>query len=221
MSTLLTEQVEFADVLVVNKTDLVSPAALASLLALLRGLNPAARVETCVRGRVPLGAVLNTRLFSFGRARAAPGWLRVLRGEEKPETLEYGIGSVVYRSSRPLDPQKLAGVLALPPFADRVVRSKGLVFLASERGARCAFTWSGAGHSFRFARGFEWLCHVDQAQPVDCRTELVLIGLFQDASVPQLAKNLLDRACVDLPAAGALEQAWKGVDEAQFLNIDE
>lgn len=106
LADLLVEQVEFANVLVVNKTDRVTPAELAELSALLRRLNPDARIVHAAHGAVPLDAILDTHLFDFERASQSPGWMQVLRGAEQPETEEYGISSFVYRARRPFHPQR-------------------------------------------------------------------------------------------------------------------
>ena len=126
---LLVDQVEFADVLVVNKTDLAAPAELAELEALLRRLNPAARQLRAERGRVDPAALLGTGAFDFERAAEAPGWLAVLRGEESSEADEYGFSSFAYRRERPFHPQRLHALLdaGLP----QVVRSKGFLWLAT------------------------------------------------------------------------------------------
>lgn len=106
---LLVDQIEFADLIVVNKADLLSDARLGSLEAVLTSLNPGAKLVRTVRGRVPLSDLLNTHRFDFDRAAAAPGWMAVLRGEEQPETAEYGIGSFVYLARRPFHPADYTG----------------------------------------------------------------------------------------------------------------
>lgn len=101
VSDLLMDQIEFADVIVLNKLDLVDAASADRLRAALARLNPAARVTAAVRGRVPVGEVLGTGRFDLERAQQAPGWVRELNGDHVPETEEYGISSTVFRSSTP------------------------------------------------------------------------------------------------------------------------
>lgn len=103
---LLVEQIEFCDVLVVNKADLVAPAELDRLVAMLRSLNPRAKIELARFGKLPLDRVLDTGLFDFAAASEAPGWLAELRGEHVPETLEYGISSFTYQARRPFHPER-------------------------------------------------------------------------------------------------------------------
>ena len=103
---LLVEQVEFCDVLVLNKTDLITDAERQRLIAILKTLNPRARIVESSFGKVPLASVLSTKLFNFDEAAKAPGWLKELRGEHTPETQEYGIGSFVYRARRPFHPRR-------------------------------------------------------------------------------------------------------------------
>lgn len=94
---LLIDQIEFCDVIVLNKTDLITHEERERLMAILRSLNPRARIEIAAFGKVPLDRVLNTGLFDFDEASKAPGWLQELRGTHTPETEEYGIRNFVYR----------------------------------------------------------------------------------------------------------------------------
>ncbi|BGP14477.1 hypothetical protein JCM10213v2_002426 [Rhodosporidiobolus nylandii] len=111
ISDLLTDQVEFANVLIVNKCDLVSPSQLDRIVSLLRTLNPAAEILTSVRSKVDLQKILNTRRFNFEEAVLSAGWLKSLKEEHVPETVEYGIGSFVYRARRPFHPLRLWNVI--------------------------------------------------------------------------------------------------------------
>jgi G3E family GTPase len=191
---LLVEQVEFCDVLVINKTDLVSPAELEVLEGILRALNPRARIVRACRGQVPLDAVLNTGLFDFEQAAAAPGWLKELRGEHVPETEEYGISSFVYRARRPFNPERLWQFITQG--WPGVVRSKGFFWLASRMDI--AGVWSQAGRACHALPGGLWWAAVqaeewpeagedrdailqDWAEPFgDRRQEIVLIGRNMD-----------------------------------------
>lgn len=193
---LLVEQVEFADVLVVNKCDLVSEEDVAHLSALLRTLNPRARIVRAERGKVPTTEVLGTSLFDYEAASAAPGWMAVARGERTPETEEYGISSFAYRARRPFHPQRFWDLLAdgLPG----VVRSKGFFWLASRFDTTGA--WSQAGQSASAEPAGYWYAalpmdewptepdvraklEADMVEPWgDRRQELVLIGTSMDRS---------------------------------------
>nr|WP_064246389.1 GTP-binding protein [Rhizobium leguminosarum]OAP95795.1 4-hydroxytetrahydrobiopterin dehydratase [Rhizobium leguminosarum] len=128
---LLVEQIEFADVVVVNKAQDVPPAALAEVRRIVAALNPDARVIETGFGRLKLDAILNTGLFSEARAARHPLWHKELFGwgDHVPETEEYGISSFVYRSRRPFDPSRLRD------FLDRkwpgLIRAKGHFWLAT------------------------------------------------------------------------------------------
>ncbi|MBC2807500.1 GTP-binding protein [Rhizobium ruizarguesonis] len=128
---LLVEQIEFADVVVINKAQDVPPAALAEVRRIVAALNPDARVIETGFGRLKLDAILNTGLFSEARAARHPLWHKELFGwgEHVPETEEFGISSFVYRSRRPFDPSRLRD------FLDRkwsgLIRAKGHFWLAT------------------------------------------------------------------------------------------
>jgi len=152
LNDLLIDQIEFANVLVVNKTDTVTPAELDRLEGFLRKLNTDAVITRSTFGRVPLATVLDTGLFDFDTASNAPGWLKELRGEHTPETEEYGVTSFVYRARRPFHPQRFHD--ALQGEFTGVLRSKGYFWLAS----RPAFAggWSQAGRLARVEQAGHW-----------------------------------------------------------------
>ncbi|MEV3988672.1 GTP-binding protein [Streptomyces sp. NPDC049837] len=152
VSDLLMDQIEFADVIVVNKLDLVGEADAARLTAALTRLNPAARIVTAVRGRVDPGDVLGTGLFDLERAQQAPGWVMELNGDHVPETEEYGISSTVFRApGRAFHPERLwrfvTEGLDSGEFG-QVLRSKGFFRLAGRD--RVTGLWSQAGSVARF-----------------------------------------------------------------------
>ena len=149
---LLIEQIEFCDVLVVNKLDLIEPAERDRLLAILRSLNPSARLELASFGAVPLERVLQTGLFDFDKAAQAPGWLQELRGEHIPETEEYGISSFVYQARRPFHPERFFALVEEE--WPGVIRSKGYFWLASHPAH--AGTWSQAGAVARHGVAGRW-----------------------------------------------------------------
>lgn len=127
--SLLTEQIEFANVIVVNKTDLVDAQRLAQVHAVIKALNPKARVIESVRGEVPLANIFDTRLFNLQDAYAMPGWLQQLEGKHTPESEAYGLRSFVYRARDPFHPQRLHDFLQAP--ITGLIRSKGYFWIAS------------------------------------------------------------------------------------------
>ncbi|MET7698579.1 GTP-binding protein [Streptomyces sp. NPDC005485] len=151
VSDLLVDQIEFADVLLLNKTDLVTDEAATRLEATLRRLNPSARVHRTVRGAIDPARLLGTGLFDLDRAEQAPGWVAELNGDHVPETEEYGISSLVLRDPRPFHPGRLWQLLT-GPLGDgaygRVLRSKGFFTLASRPDT--TGLWSQAGSVARF-----------------------------------------------------------------------
>lgn len=141
LTDLLVEQVEFADVLLINKTDLVTADELGRLEALLARLNPTAQLIRCRYGQVAPAAILNTGRFDFDHAVSFDAWLSEPRFNPTPETEEYGVSHFVYRASRPFHPARLRQVV--DHHWTGVVRAKGFFWLAT-RPERVGY-WSQAG----------------------------------------------------------------------------
>ena len=178
---LLVDQVEFANVIVVNKIDLISPYELEHLKAVLKQLNPGAKLVEARNGRVPLADVLGTGLFSLSEAESSPQWLAVPRGEEETETEEYGISSFVYRARRPFHAQRLSDAIDRDfdeGFLRGVLRSKGLMWVASKND--WAYDWSQAGCSVALnPAGFWWASAPDDAWPDDDESNAERISMFE------------------------------------------
>jgi G3E family GTPase len=156
---LLTEQVEFCDVIVLNKTDMVSANELERIKGVLRALNGRAQIVESHFGRVPADRILNTGLFDFEAAAQAPGWLKEMRGEHIPESEQYGITSFVYRARRPFHPQRFFDWIQRE--WPGVVRSKGYFWLASRHDL--VGEWSQAGAISRHHRAGTWWAAVPKA----------------------------------------------------------
>ncbi|SOU41428.1 zinc metallochaperone GTPase ZigA [Pseudoalteromonas carrageenovora] len=143
VADLLVDQVEFADVILISKTDLITNDELNRLTAILNTLNTQANIIPISNGHININEVLNTGLFNFERAQHAPGWLKEMRGEHIPETEEYGISSFNYTARRPFDPEKFYNFLHNTEQFGKLIRSKGYFWLAT-RPLFCA-QWSQAG----------------------------------------------------------------------------
>ena len=143
VTDLLIDQVEFADLIVLNKVDLVSSEDALEVEAVLRALNPGARIHRTTRGRVPLDRVLDTGLFDYDKAESSAGWIRELQGKHTPETEEYGISSFTYRATAPFDAEKLWSFLSDGQNWGGVLRSKGFFWVAADH--RIAYEWAQAG----------------------------------------------------------------------------
>jgi G3E family GTPase len=155
---LLIDQVEFADILVINKADRVDEPAMGELQAVLRHLNPDAEQLVTSRGLVPPQQILGTHRFDFEKAEAAPGWQQELSGVHIPESEEYGIGSFVYRARRPFHPDRLWRRVSegLPG----VLRAKGFFWIASR--PHLMVSWSQAGQLLEVQPAGFWYAAIDQ-----------------------------------------------------------
>ena len=222
--SLLIEQVEFCDVIVVNKTDLLPTHELDRLEAILRSLNPRAQIVRSAFGTVPLERVLDTGLFDFEAAARAPGWLQELRGEHVPETQEYGISSFVYRARRPFHPGRFHALLNED--WPGVVRSKGYFWLATR--PALVGSWSQAGPVIRHELGGMWWAAVprerwptdEEGQATilerweepfgDAQQELVLIGLGMDE---QALRARLDACLLDDTELARGPAGWQSFDD--------
>ena len=187
---LLVDQIEFADVIILNKIDLVTPQELKQVTGILKGLNPQAELVFSKFGKVTLNHVLNTNRFSMEQAQESPGWLKELRGEHTPETDEYGISSFVYKARRPFHPERFMN--ALRTEWPGVLRSKGFFWLAtrmewagmhSQAGAACRT--EAAGYWWAAVKKSQWPDEQDQCEEIvklwkkpwgDRRQEIVVIG---------------------------------------------
>ncbi|HWO98752.1 MAG TPA: GTP-binding protein [Bacillus sp. (in: firmicutes)] len=162
---LLIDQIEFANVILLNKIDLVAEGDVAELKAVLQKLNPEARIIETDHARLPLDHVLNTHLFDFEKASQSAGWIKELNSEHTPETEEYGISSFVYRRRLPFHPERFMNWLEDWPV--EVVRAKGFIWLASRNNMSALL--SQAGPSIIFQGAGEWIA----AYPEEERTQMI------------------------------------------------
>lgn len=207
---LLTDQLEFANVIILNKVDLITEEQLGALKAVIQKFNPTAQIIESSFGKIELDKILNTQLFDFEQTSQSAGWIEELQQEHTPETEEYGIGSFVFKAKRPFHPERFWAYIT-QEFPTTVIRSKGLFWLASR--PNDALNWSQAGASLRTEKAGGWwasiplherLKHPDYAETLaflkdrwdddfgDRLTELVFIGqdMEQDGIVHALNKCL-------------------------------
>ena len=150
---LLTNQVEFANVILLNKTDLVSEPELRNLYDIINKLNPEARIIPSNYSKVDIREVINTGMFDFEKAEASAGWIKELENEHIPETEEYGIGSFVYRRKIPFHQDRFLEFVQ-NNFPENIIRSKGLFWIASRPDQ--ALIWSTAGGSIKTDSAGVW-----------------------------------------------------------------
>ncbi|REJ07159.1 GTP-binding protein [Halobacillus trueperi] len=188
---LLIDQIEFANVLVLNKIDLVDEIDRKELKAVLQQLNPEAKIIETSFSEVLLQEVLDTSLFDFEKASQGAGWIKELNNEHVPETEEYGIGSFVYRRKRPFHPERF--MYWLENWPPGIVRSKGFFWLATRHDD--AGLLSQAGSSLMIQGAGNWIATFSEKERAglleedpqlkgtwdarygDRQTELVFIGI--------------------------------------------
>jgi G3E family GTPase len=212
LATLLMEQIEFADVVVINKIDLVDIKRRAEVAAVIKALNPVAEIVYADHGRVPLKSILGTGKFDLERASAMPGWAHELEGRHTPETEEYGINSFVLRSHDPLHPKRFFELMdaSIPG----LLRAKGYVWVASR--PNWVVSYSRAGNVATHEPMGQWWAAVPRERwPAKGSPERA--GIEKNWKEPYgdrinevvfIGQNM-DRA--------AIEQAWK----AAHLNFTE
>ena len=225
---LLTDQVEFANVILLNKTDLVSEPDLRNLYDIIHKLNPEARIIPSNHSKVNLRDVINTGLFDFDKAESSAGWIKELENEHVPETEEYGIGSFVYRRKKPFHPERFLDYVKTK-FPSNIIRSKGLFWIASRSDQ--ALVWSTAGGSVKtdpagvwwasmpFTERINYSAFVNNQQHIesdwgvdfgDRKIELVFIG--QNLDVKSIVQDLDSCLLDDFEI-----EKWKN---DQFTKID-
>lgn len=170
VADLLVDQVEFADVVLLNKIDLVTAERLGAVEAVVRRLNPTARLLHTDHGVVALDEVLDTGLFDPVAAAEAPGWDEEIAIGHTPETEEYGIGSMTFLADRPFHPQRLADALEK---VTGLLRSKGFCWIASRPSV--AAIWSQAGPNLVIEPAQLW-----SSTELEPGQELVFIGVHLD-----------------------------------------
>lgn len=220
---LLTDQIEFANVIILNKTDIANKESLGILKSAIKKLNPSAKIIESTYGKIAPGEILNTGLFDFDEAEQSAGWIEELNKEEHtPETEEYGIGSFVYRSKKPFDPIRF-WMYVEHYFPPNVIRSKGLFWIASREDQ--ALIWGQAGGSLKADSAGTWwssmpklerhqyMAYIDNKKEIesdwdenfgDRKNELVFIG--QDLDKEKITSELNDCLSTDEELAS---QKWQ------------
>ncbi|WP_458371723.1 GTP-binding protein [Pseudomonas lactis] len=233
LTDLLIEQVEYANVILVNKLDLIDEPGYQAVHAILAGLNPSARIMPMAQGNVKLSAILGTHLFDLPSLAASPGWMKKMQADDTPasESDTYGVTSWVYRERAPFHPQRLLDFLQQPWHNGRLLRSKGYFWLASrhlETGllvqSGSQFQWDYVGHWWNFIEQSQWPQDEYRLQSImakwdsivgDCRQELVFIGQGLDTQALQRA---LDNCLLSTQEIAAGPSAWQALPGAAIFD---
>jgi len=228
ISDLLIEQIEFANVILVSKTDLIAKEQTERLVATLKKLNPGAEIIPMAKGEVPLDRILDTGRFDLAAAQRSPLWVRELMNEHIPESEEFGIGSFVYRARKPFHPHRFWQVIQEE--WQGVIRSKGFFWLASSM--NWIGGWSQAGGACQYELAGTWWATCPERdwpessgvrdkirshfqEPYgDRRQEIVLIGIDMDING---LRSKLDGALLTDEEFEESPSGWKGYqDPFQF-----
>jgi len=183
LGDLFVEQVEFADVLVISKADLVDEESVYEITRTLKALNPAAEIIVSNNADIPIDKVLGTNRFDMEKAMQSPAWIQELNNQHVPETEEYGISSFTFRARKPFHPERLLDHMNSDEW-DNVIRSKGYMWIATRHDQGCM--WSQAGTSCRLDHAGKWLATVPESEWADIDEETLkklkaqLIGEYGD-----------------------------------------
>jgi len=232
MAQLLVDQIEFANVVLLNKRDLLTAEQMAELKAMISRMNPEAAIFETTRSEISPSLVLNTKRFTMDGAEKHEMWLKEARGEHTPETIEFGIRNFIYKRRKPFHPKRFAQLLNTPgALPDSVLRAKGYAWIASAFGKEFVAIFEAVGFLRNVRQGQPWWAAVERdlwpeglwedlqalwTEPHGDRAqEIVVIGKFEEASD---IESLLD-ACLLTDEEMALE-AWnfEGNDELPWIS---
>ena len=220
---LLVDQIEFANVIILNKLDLVTKEQLKFVRAAIKSLNAEAKVIETTYSKIAPEEIINTNLFSFEKASLMPMWLKEMRGEHVPETEEYGISSFIFRARRPFHPERLGDFLQTDELPKTgLLRSKGFVWVASLND-ECV-EWSGTSQVIQLSVGGNWFVTLPEEEwPVedvnevkndffgdygDRRQELVFIGFDTAHKQRSVIEGLLEPLLLTDEEFAAGPAAW-------------
>ena len=179
VADLLVDQIEFADVILISKTDLASKEEIKKVIGIIKSLNTSAKIFPIANGEIEVDEILDTNLFDFVKARQAPGWLKEMRGEHIPETEEYGISSFSYVARRPFYPDKFYNFLHGTKQYGKLIRSKGYFWLGSR--LEYAGQWSQAGGIARYGfAGMFWKATPKDNWPTDKESLSTIMSQWEE-----------------------------------------
>lgn len=179
LATLLTDQIEFADIILLNKIDLIDKEVEEKLIKLIKKLNPVAKIYPTINSKIDLKKVLNTGLFDMDKAMSSPGWLKELQNEHISETEEYGIESFIYKSRKPFHPKRLHRFFNSNPNLEGVIRAKGFYWLATDSQYLYEYSQAGANLNFGNRMGMWWSSAPEEYWPSDQETIDKIENLFE------------------------------------------
>jgi G3E family GTPase len=166
LAGLLTDQIEFANVILLNKVDMATPKTINGIKTIIHSLNPEAKIYETAKSELDLDRILDTNFFNMEKSSQSAGWLQELNGKHTPETEEYGISSFVYRARKPLDNDKFVTFLktSLPP---KVIRAKGFYWSNVDEDYLFEFSLTGKNMYYGQSIGMWWVATPNEYWPKD------------------------------------------------------
>lgn len=206
LAGLLTQQIEFSDIILLNKVDLVEQDTVKVVQEIIHRLNSNATIYQTANSKIDIDKVLDTKLFDFEKASTNPGWLKEMRGEHIPETQEYGISSFVYKARKPFNKNKIEKLFSSKTILKGVIRAKGFYWISGDNQYLYEFEMAGINTTFGNKIGVWWIAapaeywpteqlQIDKIEELfegdmgDRRQELVFIGQKMDEAKIRLQLN--------------------------------
>ncbi len=166
LSNLIIDQIEFADVILMNKTDLIDIPTISKIKATIKTLNGTAKIYLTNNSNIELDKILNTGLFNMDVAQKTEVWNEELQNEHKSEKEEYGISNFVYRARRPFNPEKLEKLLTSNKLAS-VIRAKGMYWVSNDMNRVYEYSQAGISITLGNSIGIWWICADNEYWPGD------------------------------------------------------
>lgn len=188
LSHLLVDQIEFSNIILLSKVDLVDSDHVVKVKEVISTLNPGAIIYEVVNGNIDISKLVGTQMFKMEKAEENPGWLKEIRGQHLPETLEYGISSFVYESNKPFNKERIDKIITEGKL-ENVLRSKGFAWIDDH--LERALLWNHVGNIINLTTYGKW--NLNKNNKYNALQKIVFIG--QNLDKEKIIKTL-DQALI-------------------------